>query len=63
MTDGSPEDDLWLGQLVEHSPLLPDAALRRHWRQVIPWLSIPARYELAAILLEIPDIDRAVACA
>jgi hypothetical protein len=59
MTDGSPENDLWLGELVERSPLLPDAVLRRHWRNVIPWLPIAARYELAAILLE---SNRALAC-
>jgi hypothetical protein len=60
MTDGSPEDDRWLQQLVERSPVLPDRALRRHWQRVIPWLPMAARYELAAILL---DIDRSVACA
>jgi hypothetical protein len=59
MIDGSPENDLWLGELVERSPLLPDAVLRRHWRNVIPWLPIAARYELAAILLE---SNRAGAC-
>jgi hypothetical protein len=59
MTDGSPENDLWLGELVERSPLLPDAVLRRHWRNVIPWLPIAVRYELAAILLE---SNRADAC-
>ena len=38
---------------------LPEAALRRHWRLLVPWLPIAARYELAAILLE---IERAGAC-
>ena len=56
----SPEDDAWLQRLVKRSPLLADSALRRHWVQVIPWLPVAARYELAAILL---DFDRAVECA
>jgi len=60
MTDAAPENDAWLQDLVHRSPLLPDAALRRHWRLLVPWLPIAARYELAAILLE---IERAVACA
>jgi hypothetical protein len=60
MTDGSPENDDWLHELVKRSPLLPDETLRRHWQHVIPWLPIAARYELAAILL---DVDRAVSCA
>jgi hypothetical protein len=58
MVDGSPESDLWLRKLVERSPLLADRALRRHWRNLIPWLPIAARYELAAVLL---DFERAVA--
>jgi hypothetical protein len=59
MTDGllnvdiQPEDDAWLRGLVDRSPVLPDVVLRRHWRRVIPWLPIAARYELAAILLEV----------
>jgi hypothetical protein len=57
MVDGSPESDLWLRELVERSALLADRALRRHWRHVIPWLPTPARYELAATLL---DFERAV---
>jgi hypothetical protein len=56
MTDGSPENDKWLQQLVNRSPLVPDIGLRRHWQNLIPWLPTPARYELAAILL---DFDRA----
>ena len=55
----SPENDAWLEALVERSPLLPDAALRRHWRLLVPWLPVAARYELAAILL---DIERATTC-
>lgn len=49
---GSPEDDGWLAALIERSPLLPDTTLRRHWRTVLPWLSVDARYTLAAILKE-----------
>jgi hypothetical protein len=56
--DGSPENDAWLRQLVDRSPLLPNSGLRRHWHNLIPWLPISARYELAAILL---DFDRASA--
>jgi hypothetical protein len=48
----SPEDDEWLSRLIERSPLLPDAALRRHWRVVLPWLRIEDRYALAGLLLE-----------
>lgn len=50
---GWPENDDWLRKVVDRSPLLPDAVLRRHWQRVIPWLPIAARYELAAILLEV----------
>ena len=53
MTDGSPEDDAWLRALVDRSPLLADPALHRHWRRVIPYLATQARYELAAVLLQI----------
>ena len=60
MTDGSPENDLWLHELLERTPLLPDEVLRRRWQHVVPWLPVAARYELAAILL---DIERAIACA
>ena len=60
MTETSPENDAWLKDLVRRSPLLPDAALRRHWQHLVPWLPVAARYELAAILLE---TERAVACA
>jgi hypothetical protein len=45
-----PDDLAWLDALVARSPLLPDARLRRHWRTVLPWLSTPARYKLAASL-------------
>ena len=58
MTDASPDNDAWLTALVDRSPLLPDAVLRAHWRRVIPWLSAAARYELAAILV---DLERACA--
>ena len=60
MTDGSPENDEWLLALLKRSPLLADPEPRRHWQRVVPWLPVAARYELAAILL---DIDRAIACA
>jgi hypothetical protein len=53
MIDRSPESDAWLERLIEHSPALPEASLRRHWRRLIPWLSLSARYELAAVLLEV----------
>ncbi|HLZ31063.1 MAG TPA: hypothetical protein VKV73_27405 [Chloroflexota bacterium] len=53
MADGSPESDDWLRKLIDRSPLLPEASLRAHWRQVIPSLPTALRYELAAILLEV----------
>jgi hypothetical protein len=56
MTDGSPESVRWLRQLIDRSPLLPDAALRRHWREVIPFLPTASRYELAAILVDVEHI-------
>jgi hypothetical protein len=59
MTDGSPESDRWLKQLIDRSPLLPEASLRRHWRSVIPLLPTALRYELAAILLE---VEHTLAC-
>jgi hypothetical protein len=59
MTDGSPESDAWLKQLIDRSPLLPEAALRAHWRKVIPLLPTALRYELAAILLE---VEHTLAC-
>jgi hypothetical protein len=40
-----------VGELLERSPLLPDAALRQHWRELLPWLSASDRYELVATLL------------
>jgi hypothetical protein len=58
--DASPENDAWLRELVQRSPLLPDPALRRYWRLLVPWLPVAARYELAAILL---DIERAATCS
>ena len=57
MTEPAPESDVWLQALVAHSPLLADPTVRAHWRRLVPWLSAPARYELAAILL---DIDHAL---
>jgi hypothetical protein len=48
---GSPDDVEWLRRLIDRSPLLPEAALRRHWSVVAPWLSQAGRYELAAALL------------
>ena len=59
MREGSPEDNAWLSELIERSPLLRDAALRRHWRTLIPWLPVAARYELAATLVE---VEQTVAC-
>jgi hypothetical protein len=56
MTDASPENDTWLRDLVDRSPLLPERVLRQHWRNVIPRLPNQARYELAAILLEVEHI-------
>jgi len=58
VAEASPENNAWLQDLVRRSPLVPDRALRRHWLQVVPWLPIAARYELAAILL---DVERALA--
>jgi hypothetical protein len=52
MPDGSPENDGWLNELVGRSTLLAEPSLRRHWQRLIPWLPTPARYELAAILLD-----------
>jgi hypothetical protein len=42
-----------LEALIARSPLLPDAALRRHWRRLVPWLPPAARDELADILLDV----------
>jgi hypothetical protein len=53
MIDAFPDNDAWLRALVDRSPLIPDAAVRRHWRRLIPWLPTAARYELAAILLDV----------
>jgi hypothetical protein len=50
MPELSPEDPAWLQTLVERTPLLPDPRLRAHWLRVIPWLSVAARYEMAATL-------------
>jgi hypothetical protein len=49
----APDDLEWLSTLVRRSPLLPDASLRSHWLNVLPWLKPAARYALAALLLEI----------
>ena len=51
MTSPRPDDPNWLSDVVNRSPLLPDADLRAHWRRVIPWLRPDQRYELAACLL------------
>jgi hypothetical protein len=59
MADVAPDNDAWLSRLIDRSPLLPDASLRRHWRRVIPALPVALRYELAAILL---DIERSPPC-
>jgi hypothetical protein len=59
MLDGSPESDAWLTRLIDRSPLVPEAALRGHWRTVIPSLPIALRYELAAILVE---VEHTLAC-
>jgi hypothetical protein len=53
MTEPSPASDAWLGTMLDRSPLLPDASLRKNWRRVLPHLPIAARYELAAVLLEV----------
>ena len=57
MIEPAPDSDVWLQTLVDNSPLLPDPSIRAHWRRLVPWLPIQARYELAAILL---DIDHAL---
>jgi hypothetical protein len=44
--------DETLDGLIARSPTLPDAALRRHWQHLVPWLPPAAREELADILLE-----------
>jgi hypothetical protein len=59
MTNGSPESDDWLKKLIDHSPLVTDASLRRHWRTVIPALPVALRYELAAMLVE---VEHTLAC-
>jgi hypothetical protein len=46
-------DTQWLEALVADSPLLPEAALRQHWRRVIAWLPLAARDELAEIVLSV----------
>jgi hypothetical protein len=53
MTDASPENDDWLRALIDRSPVLADAAIKRHWRTLVPWLPTQARYKLAAILLDV----------
>jgi hypothetical protein len=47
----SPDDLAWLAERIAESPLLPDATLRAHWRTLLPWLDVDARYGLAATLL------------
>jgi hypothetical protein len=47
-----PANTDWLCALVNRSALVPEAALRRHWHRVIPFMSTDQRYELAAVLLE-----------
>ena len=49
----SPEDPAYLAALIERTPLLPDPRLRSHWHSLLAWLTIPERYELAAILVGI----------
>jgi hypothetical protein len=53
LTEALPDNTEWLRALVRRSPLLADAAIRRHWQQLIPWLPTATRYELAGILLDI----------
>ena len=53
MTDASPENDDWLRALIDRSAVLPDATIKRHWCNLVPWLPTQARYELAAILLDV----------
>ena len=53
MTETSPDSDAWLRQLIARSLLLPEANLRRHWQTLVPRLPRSARYELAAVLLEV----------
>jgi hypothetical protein len=53
MTETSPDSDAWLRQLIARSPLLADGDLRRHWQTLVPRLPRSARYELAAVLLEV----------
>ena len=45
--------------MIDRSPVLADVRLRRHWRRLVPWLPVSARYELAATLLE---VEQALAC-
>jgi hypothetical protein len=45
--------DAQLDALIARSPLLPDPALRRHWRRLAPWLPQAARDELVGILLDV----------
>lgn len=59
MTVESPENNAWLRALVDRSPLLPDPLLKRHWKRIVPALPVPARYELAAILV---GVERDLTC-
>ncbi len=47
-----------LDALIARSPVLADAALRRHWRRLVPWLPAAARDELADILLDVEQACR-----
>jgi hypothetical protein len=59
MSEGSPEDDSWLEDLIARSSLIPDPRLRHHWCRVVHWLPVATRYELAAILL---DVEQSLGC-
>jgi hypothetical protein len=51
MTD-SPADPAWLNRLLSRTVLVPDSRSRRHWQKLVPYMTTPMRYELAATLLE-----------
>ena len=48
-----PEEEAWLHELIGRSPLLPEAALQRHWQRLVAWLPPAARQELAEILVDV----------
>jgi hypothetical protein len=56
MSEPSPMSDAWLGFLLDRSPLVAEPSLKRHWRQLLPWLPTSQRYELAAILLDVEHL-------